>query len=526
MSRAVALTGALLVALSLGLFGWKTVVLGMPLLPSDPVGLWSVELDATARGSGDRGSLRAALPSSGPGQRIFDEHSTSDRLVFTIRTQDDQRIGVWSGRFAGVHRLSHGFRVQLSGVRVPLAGGAAQDPPAKLVERYTAATTLLPAGADEVASILETLALPGAGDPVARLRALFTYVADEIQTVPSGSDDAVLTLLAREGSPKGTARLLATLLRASGIPARLALGLRLRDRAAPQLTYGAHAWVNGLWVPLEPAAGQFAERPSNELLLRLDSLEPVEDTGIGAVGFRYDALPERLRPEEVAAMMLPPTDWLASLSLYRLPVATQSLLRSLLVLPLGALLVAVFRNMIGIPTYGTFLPILVAFALRGTSLGAGLVMVAAIIALAIVGRLGLERLRLLLVPRLAFLLCLIVLGVVALALAGRGFENRDLYGGVLFPLVILTMLAERFSITMQEEGVRAALVRAGWTAGVVLAVYPVFESTHAAHALFGFPELVVGIMGLLVWIGGYTGFRVWELIRFRTLARPADGDGA
>jgi hypothetical protein len=92
--------------------------------------------------------------------------------------------------------------------------------------------------------------------------------------------------------------------------------------------------------------------------------------------------------------------------------------------------------------------------------------------------------------------------------------------------VILTMLAERFSITMQEEGVRAALVRAGWTAVVILAVYPVFESTHAAHALFGFPELVVGIMGLLIWIGGYTGFRVWELIRFRTLAQPAGGDGA
>jgi len=520
MSRAVAWTGGILVAIALAAFGWKTLVLGMPLAPSDPVGLWSVELEASARGDGESGTLAIALPSTGPGQLVFDEHSSSDRLVFTIRTEKGQRLGLWSGRFTGVHRVSHGFRVQLAGLHLPVASRVVNAPLPDEVAIYTEPTHELPSDADEVAALLDTLPLPGPTEPGARLRALFTYVAEEIQTVPSGSDDAVLALLAREGSAMGTTRLFATLLRGAGIPARLAYGLRLRDQASPQPHYGVLVWIGDRWVPFSPSEGQFAERPSDVVLVRIGSLEPVDETGIGAVAFAYHGLRERLRPEEVAAMMLPQSDLLTALSLYRLPIATQSLLRALLLLPVAALVMAVLRNLVGIPTYGTFLPILLAFALRGTSLGIGLTMVTSVLVLAILGRVGLERLRLLLVPRLAFLLCLIVLTVVGMSLLGRGFENRDLYRGVLFPMVILTMMAERVTITMQEEGARAALIRVGSTASVVLALSPIFQNELAEHLVFGFPEIIIGIMGLLVWIGGYTGYRLSDLVRFRSFAGP------
>ena len=81
---------------------------------TDAEGLWRVELEITARGTGQRGSVRAPLPSTGRAQDVFDERSTSDRLLFTIRTENGERIGVWSGRLSGVHQLVHGFRVQLS----------------------------------------------------------------------------------------------------------------------------------------------------------------------------------------------------------------------------------------------------------------------------------------------------------------------------------------------------------------------------------------------------------------------------
>jgi hypothetical protein len=39
--------------------------------------------------------------------------------------------------------------------------------------------------------------------------------------------------------------------------------------------------------------------------------------------------------------------------------------------------------------------------------------------------------------------------------------------------------------------------------------------------MFTFPELTLVVMGGMIWIGGYTGYRVSDLIRFRGLTSPA-----
>jgi len=116
----------------------------------------------------------------------------------------------------------------------------------------------------------------------------------------------------------------------------------------------------------------------------------------------------------------------------------------------------------------------------------------------------------------------VVLGVVGFALVGHGVENRDFFSGVLFPIVILTMLCERFSISLAEEGTRNAFVRVGYSLVVTAAVYPIMRSVRAEHLMFSFPELTLAVMGALVWIGGYTGYRVTDLVRFRSFADPLE----
>lgn len=526
MSRATVYTGLVFLLLGVSLFLWKSVGLGLPLVPSSPEGLWDVELEITARGLGQRGSLRAALPSTRPGQVVFDEHSASDRLLFTIRTENGERTGVWSGRLAGVHRVVHGFRVELAGTRSEIPSPPVPPAPPDVMHRYGRATAEFPASAVEVDQLLEALELPPETDPGGRLRVLFGFVASEIVTTDTGSDDALVTLAAREGRPEGVTRLLVTLLRAAGIPSRPAVGLRLRPDAHPKTVTWAEAWIAERWVPASPTEGFFANRPRDILVLRTGSLTLVESSGATAVGHRYQALPENLRPEELAVMMVPGNRWLASISLYRLPVPTQTVLRPLLLLPLGALVVALFRNVVGVPTFGTFMPVLLAFAFRGISLGLGLALVGVVIALGIGSRLVLDRLRLLLVPRLSILLCVVVLGVTAFAVLARGFGTRDLAAAVLFPMVILTMLIERFCVVLAEEGVQQALIRMTYSVAVAVAVYPIFTSETAEHLMFGFPELVLCVIGVLVWIGGYTGYRVTDLVRFRTLARAAEAGRA
>jgi hypothetical protein len=86
-------------------------------------------------------------------------------------------------------------------------------------------------------------------------------------------------------------------------------------------------------------------------------------------------------------------------------------------------------------------------------------------------------------------------------------------------------LIERFSIAMAEEGMRTALVRAGYSILVTVAVYPILRDTTLEYVMFSFPELTFCVMGVLVWIGGYTGYRLLDLARFRSFAdaggRPA-----
>src|SRR5688572_17270659 len=267
--------------------------------------------------------------------------------------------------------------------------------------------------------------------------------------------------------------------------------------------------------------GFFGAQHPSLIMLGVGERPLVEGTQVSALAYRYHSMREHLRPEEIASAMAPDNRALANLSLYTLPLATQASLRLLLVFPVGAFIMAVIRNVVGVVTYGTFLPVLVAFALRQFDVLSGLALVATVLGVGVVGRLAVERLRLLLVPRLAILLCLVILTVTGFALVARSTETREFLAGVLFPIVILTMLIERYSIGIAEEGWRAATVRLAWSIAATVAVYPVFRSVEISHLMFTFPELVLCLMGLLVWIGGYTGYRLSDVIRFRLLARPA-----
>jgi hypothetical protein len=524
MNRAAGATAAVLIALGAAVFLWKVLLLDMPLLPSNPGNLWQVELQIDARGSKGRGSIRLALPSSGPGQVVVDEHVVSDRLVFSIRTRGEQRIGLWRGPLDGVHELTHSFRVQLSEVRPRIPRDPGEPPPPELARAYRSSSGEFPVDAPEVAELLDRLVLPGADDPLGRARTVFAFAADEVETVETGSDDALLALVAREGSRTGKARLLVTLLRAVGLPARLVGGLRLHPDGAAREAVWAELWVGGGWLTLLPSEGLFGRRPANLLALHVDGAELIRATGVDALGHRYRVLREQLRPEELAAFMVPPSPVLSAISLYRLPVRAQASLRLLLLLPIGALLVAFFRNVIGTPTFGTFMPILLTLAMRDTGLLLGLALAGTVLGVGIASRLLLERLRLLFVPRLCVLLCLVVLGLAAFSLVGRAVENQDLFGALLFPIVILTMLIERFSVTSAEDGLREALVRMAFTTVVAVSAYPIFRWSFAEHLMFGYPELIVCIIGVLILMGGYTGFRVSDLIRFRALASlPREG---
>jgi len=87
-------------------------------------------------------------------------------------------------------------------------------------------------------------------------------------------------------------------------------------------------------------------------------------------------------------------------SLFHLPAEFQQAFRILILVPIGALLICVLRNIVGFPTFGIFMPTLMAIAFRSTGLLHGLAIFTTIIGLGYYFRSKLDQLRLLLVPRL------------------------------------------------------------------------------------------------------------------------------
>ena len=172
-------------------------------------------------------------------------------------------------------------------------------------------------------------------------------------------------------------------------------------------------------------------------------------------------------------------------------------------------------------TFGTFTPTLLALAFFfNHDWQAGLVVVVAILILALTSRRLLDSLKLLLVPRLGIILTLVVLLMVFSVSVLHHLSRTPTGEVVLLPMVILTMLVERFFITSEEDNVRFALQLLATTAILALIVYWLLHWETVGNGLLEFPELHCFTIVALILIGRYTGYRWSELFRFRDLAGP------
>ena len=209
-------------------------------------------------------------------------------------------------------------------------------------------------------------------------------------------------------------------------------------------------------------------------------------------------------------------------SLLSLPLQAQQTYRILLMVPVGAFIMLLLRNLVGLKTFGTFMPVLVALAFRDTGLTAGVALFVLVVGAGLLARFYLERLRLLLVPRLTAILILVVLLMAAVSV----FSNRlGLEVGLsvaLFPMVIMAMTIERMSVAWDERGGANAVREGVGTLMVAALAYLVMSWPWLERFVFVFPEFLLLLLAGCLLLGRYSGYRLTELYRFRALARDPD----
>ena len=187
-------------------------------------------------------------------------------------------------------------------------------------------------------------------------------------------------------------------------------------------------------------------------------------------------------------------------------------------IPIGALVMVFMRNIIGIDAFGTFMPVLIALSFRETQLLWGAILFSLLVALGLSIRFLLERLRLLLVPRLGAVLIVVVILMLFISLTSHRMGLEMGLSIALFPMVIIAMTIERMSVVWEERGPVDA-IRAGLGSLVVaVAAYIFMGMAWLEHLIFTFPELLLFVLAVVLLLGRYTGYRLTELRRFAPIA--------
>ena len=190
----------------------------------------------------------------------------------------------------------------------------------------------------------------------------------------------------------------------------------------------------------------------------------------------------------------------------------------MLTIPLGALLIVVLRNIVGLRTFGTFAPILIAIAFHETQLVNGVLLFTAIIMVALLVRFYLERLQLLLVPRLAVVVTVVLLLMLLLDVVGYRLRWHVGLSASLLPIVILAMVVERMSLVWEELGGRDAIMQAAGSLVAAILSYLLTSRPTIEYLFLAFPELVLVVLAVLLLLGRYSGYRFTELRRFTMLS--------
>nr|QNO47629.1 hypothetical protein PGBELJNO_00027 [Methanosarcinales archaeon ANME-2c ERB4] len=210
------------------------------------------------------------------------------------------------------------------------------------------------------------------------------------------------------------------------------------------------------------------------------------------------------------------TDTIIKVSESNIPLET---LKLILLLPFAATIVAIFRNIVGVRTYGVFGPAIMSIAFLSSGLVVGLILFAVLLVTGVFARRIIERLNLMMVPRLAVLLTMCCMVMAAVIAIGIKMDTQYLTRLTVFPLIIMALIIENFMKTTVEKGLLDALKICFSTVIVSVACFLVVSIPTLQAIVMTHPEILLLVVGLNILIGRWKGLRLVEYLRFLKLMK-------
>jgi hypothetical protein len=494
----------LLVTLGILVTAYQIFILGIPVTTDETDYLWNVdakvEFQANPR---EPVKLQMFVPPLNQDYVSLNESFISNNYGVGINRADGNRKVTWSARRVSGNQTLY-YRLVLT------KRYSGEKPKAKgPIFRESIAVE----GAEKIAA--EALLAP-----IRQHSAdVETFITEAIQRVNNGNDDNVKLLFAGDDSIGNKARIIELLLSIAHVPMERVHTIRLvaDQPQTPEL------WLRSFdgkdWLYFSPQTGEQG-LPSDRMIWWTGD-EPL----VNLEGGKKPKVTFSLNNSEMNAIQLAKrTDANTDVnfleySLYGLPLQTQQTYQILIVLPLGVLLILILRNLGGLQTLGTFTPVLIALAFRETQLGFGIMLFTVITALGLSLRSYLEHLKLQMLPRLSVVLTFVVILIAVISLFSHKLGLERGLSVALFPMVILTMTIERLSITWEERGGGHAFKVAIGTMVAASLAYLLMSIPQVIYFMFTFPAVLLIMVGFMLAMGRYRGYRLTELFRFKAFLK-------
>ncbi|MGC1510943.1 hypothetical protein FT643_02490 [Ketobacter sp. MCCC 1A13808] len=505
----ISIIALVLTAIALSLAYYKHKSLGLPLLPSQQSDVWTVEAKLQFKANGGPAKASFYVPRDPPGFVKLNEDFISSNYGLATERDDVNQQALWAVRRAKGKQVLY-YRMEFTRDSSPYERNTSPRPPYPSVPIYEE-----PLGS-AVRAVLKDVRSHSAD--------IVTFTRELLLRLNNPKPDQNISLINKTG--RGSVewvRQLIDILAGARIPARIVYVLPLQDL----VKHGTLVpWIevhnDFEWVPFDPVSGQqgfrddiLVWRTGDDPLVTIAGGQPAEvDFSISRHALSQVSIAEQWARQTNSRLM--------DFSLFALPVQTQNVYRIILMVPLGALVIVILRNLVGLATFGTFMPVLIALAFRETSLMWGVILFTALVIVGLTLRLYLEKLKLLLVPRLAAVLTIVIMLIAFFSIISVQLELERGLSVALFPVVILAMTIERMSIVLEENGTQEAIKLGMGSMFSAIIGYLVMTNPQLGHIIFVFPECLLIVLAITLVLGRYTGYRLLELWRFRSLIKEAD----
>lgn len=481
------------------LIGYRHFSQGIPFLPGQQQELWTVEAKIEFEPEGTEPvTVSFALPAQQPGFTQLRQSTASLGYGVSYLNKKGSSYVEWTRReLSGPQVLFYRAYMLVD----PSQRGSSMKIPA-----LTESTESEPY-ATAIREIAHAAAARSA-DP-------FSYAAQVIRELNQQTELTEL-LTAKYQRP----RLLVRILEDSGVPAREIGVLNLEDgRRNRGLISKVAVFKDSAYEIFDPQSGSSGLAPG-QLIWSDSGGALLEIAGGGNARVSFSMLKENIPAEHAGTLRARLNRGLSenlSLSLHNLPVEEQALFKSILLLPVGVIIVVFLRIIAGIKTSGTFMPVLIAMSFLETSLTVGLIGFVSVVGAGLIVRSWLSRLNLLLVARISAVIIVVIAIIGSVSFFTYQLGLTEGMKITFFPMIILSWTIERMSILWEEEGYKEVLVQGSGSIVTAVAAYLAMNSALISHLTFHFLGLQLVLLSLILLMGNYTGFRLSELRRFKPL---------